>query len=87
VKCRGDILHEEHLEFGTTTRLELALDSAPRLLTDEPQRIPTLAEAERELVGRAIVQTRGHRGKAAALLGISPRTLQRKLRLFGLDKS
>jgi DNA-binding NtrC family response regulator len=36
------------------------------------------------LVVAALEQTRGHKGQAAALLGIHPRTLTRVLRRFGL---
>ncbi len=42
-----------------------------------------LESLEREAILRALEQTHGHREKAAALLGISRRTLSRKLKLYG----
>jgi two-component system, NtrC family, response regulator AtoC len=48
--------------------------------------LPTLAEAERQLIERALVQTQGHKGKACQLLGISRPTLERKLAKYGVDR-
>ncbi|HZJ55405.1 MAG TPA: sigma-54 dependent transcriptional regulator [Myxococcaceae bacterium] len=41
--------------------------------------LPTLEEAERQLIERALVLTRGHKGRACQMLGISRPTLERKL--------
>jgi DNA-binding NtrC family response regulator len=53
-------------------------------------RLPTLEEMEREHIERALRETGGHRGNAARLLGISERSLYRKLgehrMLFGSDR-
>ena len=38
-----------------------------------------LEEVEREHIIGILKQVQGHRGKAAAILGINPRTLYRKL--------
>jgi DNA-binding NtrC family response regulator len=45
----------------------------------------TLEEMERELIRRTLVHTGGNRTHAASLLGIGVRTLQRKIRLYGID--
>ena len=45
----------------------------------------TLAELEKEAIRRTLQQTDGHRTKSAELLGISVRTLQRKLKELDLD--
>lgn len=42
----------------------------------------TLENLERELIGATLAQTGGHQQRAAALLGISRRTLYRKLRAY-----
>lgn len=44
----------------------------------------TLAELEREAIQQCLLQTRGNRKQTATLLGISTRTLLRKIREYGL---
>jgi two-component system NtrC family response regulator/two-component system response regulator HydG len=44
----------------------------------------TMAELEREAIERTLAFTEGHRARAAQLLGIGLRTLQRKLKEYGL---
>jgi DNA-binding NtrC family response regulator len=46
--------------------------------------LQTLEEMERAHIERALRSTQGHRGRAAAALGISERNLYRKLREYGL---
>lgn len=46
-----------------------------------PERIPTLVEAERELIQRALEHYGGNKRKTARALGISERSLYRKLKL------
>ena len=47
---------------------------------------PTLVALERDAIVRALSAATGHRARAAAILGISERTLYRKLRGYGLDE-
>ncbi len=47
----------------------------------------TMAEIEREAILRTLDFTDGHRGRAASLLGIGLRTLQRKLKEYGEVKN
>jgi transcriptional regulator with PAS, ATPase and Fis domain len=76
------------------TRAALAAGGAPieashlglPVVLPEPQGAVTLRGLdwlEREAILKALHQTGGHREKAAALLGISRRTLSRKLKLYG----
>jgi two-component system response regulator AtoC len=51
---------------------------------DDPSRIPTLDEAERVLIIRALAATSGHKGKTCQILGISRPTLERKLQKYGI---
>ncbi|HZA13244.1 MAG TPA: helix-turn-helix domain-containing protein, partial [Myxococcaceae bacterium] len=46
--------------------------------------IPTLDEAERILILRALAATSGHKGKTCQILGISRPTLERKLQKYSL---
>jgi len=43
----------------------------------------TMAEIEKEAILRTLSSTNGHRARAAQLLGIGLRTLQRKLKEYG----
>jgi DNA-binding NtrC family response regulator len=52
------------------------------LAPDAP--LPTLEEAELTHIRLAIEASKGHRGNAARILGISERNLYRKLREHGL---
>jgi two-component system response regulator AtoC len=60
-------------------------DAQGWLSADGP--LPTLEEAERQLIERALVLTRGHKGRACQMLGISRPTLERKLSKYGAARS
>jgi DNA-binding NtrC family response regulator len=45
----------------------------------------TMDEIEREAIRRALHRTKGRRTEAAQLLGLSVRTLQRKIKEYDLD--
>jgi DNA-binding NtrC family response regulator len=47
--------------------------------------MPTLAQAERELIIRALELHRNDRAKAARALGLSSRTLYRRLKEYGIS--
>ncbi|MCP3140680.1 sigma-54-dependent transcriptional regulator [Pyxidicoccus xibeiensis] len=51
---------------------------------DDVSLIPTLEEAERQLIARAMAVTKGHKGRTCQILGISRPTLERKLQKYGL---
>ncbi len=73
--------------FRSTAALEL-LDLDPASSTEMQSLIQpgmTMEQIEREAIRRALVQTEGRRTDAAQLLGISVRTLQRKIKEFDLD--
>jgi DNA-binding NtrC family response regulator len=52
-----------------------------------PEARLNLEAVTQHLVVTALAQTRGHKGQAAALLGVHPRTLTRMLRRFGLPQA
>ncbi|MEJ2039302.1 MAG: helix-turn-helix domain-containing protein, partial [Desulfosarcinaceae bacterium] len=70
------------------TKEELSLSSAKVLMSDQlttngyPDQFQTLAEMERAHIERALRATAGNRTKAARLLGIGLRTLQRKVKTY-----
>ena len=83
LRARGGMILEDDLELDSTT------DGRPLPTTPtDPRpngRLPTLEEAERELIRRALEHTGGHRGKTCELLGISRPRLLRKIRRYGLE--
>jgi DNA-binding NtrC family response regulator len=62
-------------QFCLSTVLEESTDSEP----------VSLAEAERQAIERALTATGGNKTQAARLLGITPKTLNAKLALYGSE--
>ena len=54
--------------------------------TDNLDRLRSMEDWEREAIRRALERNGGHRGKAAQELGISERSVYRKIRDYGLDE-
>ena len=54
--------------------------------TDDLDRLRSMEDWEREAIRRALERNGGHRGKAAQELGISERSVYRKIRDYGLDE-
>ena len=80
VLCEGSKVLPEHLP--ASLRKESAVpgsDSVPQTTS-----LPTLQEAELTHIRLALASSKGHRGNAAKILGISERNLYRKLREHGL---
>ena len=80
ILCDGDLVQPEHLPMGV--RLPAGVRSEA-----EPGERPTLAEAERRYIRRVLEENRGHRQKAAKILGISERNLYRKLKELDYESS
>ncbi|MEQ9103501.1 MAG: sigma-54 dependent transcriptional regulator [Rhodothermales bacterium] len=59
---------------------ELDEEGAASVENDDPSRLPTLEEAERTLIATALERFEGNRRQTAEALGISERTLYRKLK-------
>jgi two-component system, NtrC family, response regulator AtoC len=84
VLCRGEVVSPRDLP--TTVRGEEALptlNSTPKFVASGEL---TVKEAERQLIIRALQETGGNRTDAAAKLGMSRRTLHRKLHVYHLEK-
>ncbi len=80
VLCEGSCVQAEHLP--PALRNSKPLTAVNPSTTDAP--LPTLQEAERMHIRQALEASKGHRGHAAKILGISERNLYRKLREHGL---
>jgi len=79
VLARGDTL--------TLDNLPASLEMDPLLESGRFTQGPTsLVALQRSAVEKALVECNGHRTRAAESLGISVRTLQRKLKAWGIEK-
>jgi DNA-binding NtrC family response regulator len=68
----------------TTADLPKAIGRCERAATADPQVIP-LAQAERELIARALRAVNGNQTKASQLVGIERHRLRRKIVRYGLE--
>jgi transcriptional regulator of acetoin/glycerol metabolism len=76
VLCRGDRIEIEHMPW------EIREYSS---LQSPPQELPTSDEAE--TIRRVLQQTDGNKAKTARLLGMSRRTLYRKIKKYDFTES
>ena len=73
----------EDAAFEIENRLERKGDEDDFVVTDtDPDKLPTLEFAERTLIGKALERFDGNRRQTAQALGISERTLYRKIKEF-----
>ncbi len=73
ILCDGEMIEPEHLPLGV--RIE-----PPVTHDDDSDRMATLEEVERRHIKRVLAECKGHRQKAAKILGISERNLYRKIK-------
>jgi two-component system response regulator AtoC len=81
VLSQGDLLLEEHLVQNGEM---VARPPKGAVVPAASDRVPTLDELERTHIERVFTMTKGHKGRACQILGISRPTLERKLRKYGL---
>lgn len=82
--CRGDRVTERDLP--ETIRLQQPPTPLPADAAPAEQGSLTLKEAERQLIIRALKEANGNRTQAALKLGMSRRTLHRKLHTYQLEE-
>ena len=79
----GDIIEVDHIPILGSVTAGIAVDRSAVAAAAAPQTTPiTLEELEREHILGVLKQSAGNRERAAAILGISSRTLYRKLREY-----
>ena len=61
------------------------LPAAGPSIKPEPGKVIPLRDVERDHIARVLKETKGHRSAAARILGISERSLYRKIKEFALD--
>jgi two-component system, response regulator RegA len=74
---------------ATVEEIELALQRPPSgtaAVVEPPAQVPSLARAEWEHINRVLTECDGNIRKAARLLGLHRRTLQRKLAKFPVSR-
>jgi DNA-binding NtrC family response regulator len=65
--------------------LDLQVNRASPGVVTSSGSLSTLGEVERQHILRVLEQVKGHRGQAAQILGIDPKTLYRKLLTYRID--
>jgi len=73
ILCDGGTVEPEHLPMGVRVTPSFTQD-------EDSNRLPTLEEVERRYIRKVLDVCRGHRQKAAKILGISERNLYRRLK-------
>jgi two-component system, NtrC family, response regulator AtoC len=71
---------------GEIRAQDLPLAAAPSASRAAVGSTTTLEELERQHIEAVLTQTRWHQGKAAKILGISSKTLYRKIREYGMHR-
>jgi DNA-binding NtrC family response regulator len=84
VLCRGDQVTARDLPPAVRTPVVVATEAATRQALSTGKL--TMKEAERQLLIHALQEAKGNRTEAAQKLGISRRTLHRRLHEFGLEE-
>jgi DNA-binding NtrC family response regulator len=74
-----DRIGPEDLPLDLRVRPGLLAPAAPALPAGP---LTTLQELERQHIVRVLTEVKGHRGRAAEILGIDPKTLYRKIRAY-----
>ena len=82
VLCRGERISPRDLP--PSVRSANAAGADPRQMLARPDL--TVKEAEKQLIVRALKETKGNRTAAAQKLGMSRRTLHRKLHTYHLEE-
>jgi two-component system response regulator HydG len=78
VLSRGETIFPEHLP----AKVQAAAGDEP---DDAPRAGKTIREVERDTIVKALQETGGNRTHAARILGISRRTLQNKIKEYGIE--
>jgi DNA-binding NtrC family response regulator len=82
LRASGTVLISEFLPNDLLPEIQTSAASDPGIRYRPGS---TLADLEREAIQQCLLQTGGHRRRAADLLGISTRTLLRKIREYNLE--
>ena len=77
-----DLAAELHRRPPTSDSMAIEIDAGPATLDT-----PNLDGNERRMILKVLTQTNGHQQRAAELLGISRRTLSRKLKIYETEAS
>ena len=82
----GEALRQHRAHPADVALIDLALPGTAAGLSPLPQAPLSLDEVERRHIGTVLQKAGWHQGRAARLLGISAKTLYRKIREYGFQR-
>lgn len=85
VLCDAGLIYVQHLPRAVTTKLEGTPSDTPSANDSAVPPHTSLAGTEVAAIRAALARNRGHRARTASDLGISPSTLWRKMRRYGIE--
>jgi transcriptional regulator with PAS, ATPase and Fis domain len=84
-KCDGDIIRAEHLNIETSMPSSTPEPLVPRDSATAHTPLPTMDEVEAQMIRQLLQQHKGNRSAVAYTLGVSERTIYRKMKRYGLS--
>ena len=83
-KIEDEFVEWEQGQVLTPTTVPVVTEDIPEVVAEETTQEMKLSEMEKELMRKALIKSAGNRKAAAAELGMSERTLYRKIKEYGL---
>ncbi len=83
-KIEDEFVEWEQGQVLTPTTVPVVTEDIPEVVAEETTQEMKLSEMEKELMRKALIRSAGNRKAAAAELGMSERTLYRKIKEYGL---
>lgn len=83
-KIDDEFVEWEQGQVLTPTTVPVVTEDIPEVVAEETTQEMKLSEMEKELMRKALIKSAGNRKAAAAELGMSERTLYRKIKEYGL---
>lgn len=84
-KCEGGTIRAEHLNLEAAKPAPAPGSTAAELFPNSRETLPTLNEVEARMIKQLLNQHKGNRSAVAYVMGVSERTVYRKMKRYGLN--